>query len=114
MTELKLQTLIDLRACQSQVDLFRTKFGESVDITPELCESVASDFDFEWAALELLKATALAEYRRERDAADAEYQRVMEAAYADYERVSDAAIAEYQRVIAREFARQYIAQGGPQ
>lgn len=101
MTELKLQTLIDLRACQSQVDLFRTKFGESVDIAPELCESVASELDFEWAAENLLKATAYAEY-----------ERVRNAAYAEYERVTDPALAEYERVTASEFARQYIAQGG--
>ena len=101
MAELKLQTLIDLGACQPQVDLSRARFGESVDITPELCESVASELDFEWAAEKLLTPTARKEYRR-----------VMEAAYAECERVTAPAYAEYERVIAREFARQYIAQGG--
>ena len=103
MTELKLQTLVDLGACQPQVDLFRARFGESVDIAPELCESVASELDFAWAAENLLKATAYAEY-----------ERVRNAAYAEYERVTDPALAEYERVTASEFARQYIAQGGPQ
>ena len=125
MTELKLQTLIDLRACREQVDLFRAKFGESVDVTPELCEAVASEFDFCWAARNLLLPTALAEYERVRAPAYAEYERVTAPAYAEYERVRDAAYAECERVrdaayaecdraIAREFARQYIAQGGAQ
>ena len=103
MTELKLQTLIDRGACADQVALFRAKFGESVDVTSELCESVASVFDFEWAARNLLPPAAYAER-----------ERVMAPAYAEYKRVRDAAYAEYMRVIAREFARQYIAQGGCQ
>ena len=125
MTELKLQTLIDRGACQPKADLFRARFGESVDITPELCESVASDFDFEWAAENLLTAPALAEYKRVSDAAvaeykrvtapaRAEYERVRAPACAEYERVTDAAYAECDRAIAREFARQYIAHGGAQ
>ena len=92
MTELKLQTLIDMRACREQVDLFRTKFGESVDVTSELCESVASVFDFEWAARNLLPP----------------------AAYAERERVMAPAYAEYKRVRAIAFAHQYIAHGGAQ
>lgn len=114
MTELKLQTLIDLGACQPQVDLVRARFGESVDITPELCESVASDFDFEWAAENLLTATAYVKCERVRDASYAEYEHVWDADFTEYLRVKIAAHVEYLRVIAREFARQYIAQGGAQ
>ena len=98
MTELKLQTLIDLRACDEQVELFRAKFGESVDITPELCESVASEFDFDWAARNLLPPAALAEFKRVTDAAYAEYRRVRDTAYAEYKRVTAPAYAEYERV----------------
>lgn len=61
---LTLQTLIDKRACPEQVELFRFMFGDSVDVTPELCERVAAQFNFEWAARSLLTGPALAEYER--------------------------------------------------
>ena len=126
MTELKLQTLIDRGACADQVALFRAKFGESVDVTHELCASVASEFDFCWAARNLLPPAAYAEYARVRAPAYAkykrvtapayakykrvtapdyaEYKRVTDAAYAEYERVRDAAYAEYERVRAPAYA----------
>ena len=62
--KLYISQLIDKRACRDQVDFFRSKFGESVDVTPELCASVAAEFDFAWASRRLLSAPALAEYQR--------------------------------------------------
>ena len=49
-------------ACASQVALFRSLFGEEVEITEELCAEHASAFDFDWAARNLLTAAALVEY----------------------------------------------------
>jgi hypothetical protein len=63
---LKLATLIELHACTSQTDLFKERFGESVEITETLCEGVATLFDFDWAARNLLTAPAWAEYQRVR------------------------------------------------
>jgi hypothetical protein len=64
MRTLKLSQLIAANACQWQVDKFRARFGEFVEVTRELCESVANEFDFDWAAANLLSAPARAKYKR--------------------------------------------------
>ena len=53
-----LSTLIVHGACRDQVDLFRTTFGDSVEITPNLCKQYAQSFNYTWAAQHLLSATA--------------------------------------------------------
>jgi hypothetical protein len=108
MRTLKLSQLIAAKACQSQIDKFRARFGESVEVTRELCESVASEFDFDWAAANLLSALARAEYDRVRAAAWAEYARVVALAWDEYVRVRAPAWAEYDRVRAAAFADAYI------
>jgi hypothetical protein len=116
--KLTIQQLIDAKACQSQVDLFRDMFGKSVNITQRLCVSVADKFDFGWAAEKLLKPKAWAEYERVfplawveyervRTSAQAEYERVRTSAQAEYERVRAPAWAEYERVCAKQFAKGY-------
>jgi len=123
MKTLTLQRLIDLGACADQRELFRETFGDSVDVTPELCVSVADKFDWRWAAEHLLSAPAWAEYERatapawaecERVEAPAwaEYERVKALARAEYKRVEAPAWAEYQRVEARTFGELY--EGGAQ
>jgi hypothetical protein len=102
---LTLQQLKNKRACQGQVDLFRQTFGESVEITPALCESVAARFDWNWASANLLTPAASAEYERIQGPAYAEYKRVQGAALAEYERVEGAAYTEYERVCARTFGQ---------
>ena len=104
MRILTLKTLESLDACSRQRYLFRSKFGDSVEITESLCESVASDFDWSWAAQNLLSAPALAEYNRVRAAAWDEYDRVRAAAWDEYDRVCAAALAEYDRVCAPAWA----------
>jgi hypothetical protein len=108
MRTLKLSQLIAAKACQSQVDKFRARFGESVEVTRELCESVASEFDFDWAAANLLSAPARAEYERVTAPAQADYERVTAPAWAEYARVRAPARAEYERVRAAAFADAYI------
>jgi cell division septum initiation protein DivIVA len=116
---LTLATLKKKGACKEQVALFRKMFGKSVEITEALCVEHAAVFSWGWAAENLLKAAALAEYERvtaparaeyERvtAAARAEYERVKAAARAEYERVKAPAWAEYQRVTAATWARAYI------
>ena len=102
--KLHIQTLIDKGACSNQVELFRAMFGESVNVTQELCVSVADKFDFEWTALQLLTPTAQAEYERVRAQAWAEYERVEAPVRAKYERVEAPARAEYERVRASAWA----------
>ena len=88
------------RACQVQLDKFKELFGSKVEITLELCIKHAHDFNFNWAADNLLSASALAEYQRVTASAWAEYQRVTASAYAEYQRVTAPALAEYDRVTA--------------
>src|ERR1035437_4023857 len=59
---LLLSTLITHKACQEQVNLFRKTFGDSVEITPNLCKQHAQSFRFNWAATHLLSAPALKLY----------------------------------------------------
>ena len=109
--KLYISQLIDKRACRDQVDFFRSKFGESVDVTPELCASVAAEFDFSWAARYLLSPPALAEYQRVDASAFAKYLRATATALAECRRVDASALAEYQRATATAFANAYNAMG---
>ena len=104
---LTVQTLIDKGACSSQVELFRSMFGEQVRVTQKLCASVADKFDFIWAASHLLSAPALAEYERACAPARAEYERVRASAWAECDRACAPAWAEYQRARAPAFAKAY-------
>ena len=91
-------------ACTDQVTLFRTLFPKGGTVTRAMCIKYAQDFDFEWAAWNLLSAPARAEYQRVQAPARAEYERVTDAARAEYERVQAPALAEYQRTMAAAFA----------
>jgi hypothetical protein len=105
MAILTLATLKAKGACADQCALFRSKFGDSVDVTPELCVSVAAQFDWGWAACNLLTAPALADYERATAAAWADYDRAKAApARADFERATAAAWADYERARAAAWA----------
>ena len=92
------------RACQVQLDKFKELFGSKVEITLELCIKHAHDFDFNWAADNLLSASALAEYQRVTAPAWTEYNRVTASAWTEYQRVKASALAEYNRVKAPALA----------
>ena len=94
--KLHIQTLIDKGACANQVELFRSTFGDSVNVTQKLCVSVADKFNWAWAAQHLLTPKA-----------NAEYDRVEAPAWAEYKRVTAQAWAEYDRLMARAFAKGY-------
>jgi hypothetical protein len=103
---LTLQTLIDEHACPSQAELFGNTFGDSVEVTPELCLSVADQFDWDWASRNLLfawadydpvRASARADYDRARATALADYDRAGATAWADYVRATAPARADYVR-----------------
>ncbi|MBP8231753.1 MAG: hypothetical protein KAY22_05565 [Rhizorhabdus sp.] len=94
---LTLADLVRVGACSQARERFAELFGESVNVTAELAERYASDFDFGFAARAFLSAPALAEYERIRAAALAEYKRVTAPAFAEYERIRVAALAEYRR-----------------
>src|SRR3990167_6362790 len=100
-------TLLQLQgqgACSEYLEKFRAAYGDQVEITVVLCIQQAAQWDWDWAAIHLLTAPALAEYERVRATAGAEYQRVRATAGEEYERVTATAVAEYQRVEAPALA----------
>jgi len=123
MTKITYQTIAGKLACKNQLDAFRALFGESVDITPELCVTHAFAFDWDWAGDNLLSPTARAEYDRASASARAEHQRASAsasararteyarataAAWAEYNRARATALAEYNRARATAWANAYI------
>ncbi len=127
MKTITLKRLKELGACADELLKFEQLFGAEVAVTEEAFVKHYQDFNFNWAANNLLSAHALvdyerviahalADYERVRDAALAEYDRVsdpvwdecmrvIDPASAEYERVRDAAWAEYRRVRAITFCR---------
>ena len=95
---LHINRLIENDACGEQVELFRSTFGDSVDVTAELAVEMAGKFDITWAAENLLSASAWAEYDRVMAPALTEYYRVMASARAEYDKVTAFAWAEYDKV----------------
>ena len=59
------------KACAEQADKFRDLFPDGVVLTEALCVSHASDFDFGWAAENLLSARARKAYEKARASAPA-------------------------------------------
>ena len=120
MTILTLQTLIDAEACRDQRDIFERRFGQQVDVTPELCVSVAPLFDWEWAAENLLSADAYKAYLDATEDAPARkayldatapalkaYRDATAAARKAYRDAAAAALKAYRGVAAAAFGRAY-------
>jgi hypothetical protein len=92
--------LADVRACSEQVDLFRSLFPTGVVVSRQTCLSVADQFDWSWAAENLLSQPTRAEY-----------EKVDQPTRAEYEKVDQPTRAEYQKVCAGAFAEAAIAHG---
>jgi hypothetical protein len=125
---LKLQQLVDLDACVDQVDLFRRTFGDSVDVTPDLCERYAAEFDWGWAAKHFLTERAYEAYdaaerplmeayeaarRPLMEAYEAARRPLMEAyeAYEAYEAARRPLQEAYEAARARTFGELYVSEG---
>ncbi len=78
---LTLETLKLMNACYGQALLFQELFGDSVEITPELCIKHANDFDYNWAARNLLSKTGYDKYLIEKNAAWDKYRSEKNAAW---------------------------------
>jgi hypothetical protein len=112
---LTLQTLVQKGVCPSQRKLFKKLFGNSVNITPELCAGVAKQFNWDWAAKYLLSAKAWAAYTAASATACAEYRAAIAPAWAAYEAATaayEAATAAY-RAAAAEVDAEYRAATAP-
>ena len=78
---IELKTLKELGACSEQVELFEKLFGDSVEVTEELCLKHAGDFNWNFAR-QLLSGPAWAEYDKVCGLARAEYDKVCGPAWA--------------------------------
>ena len=54
MKTITLQQLRDHNACASQIALFQKYFGSEVELTPEVVQKYAQEFDIYWCAQNLL------------------------------------------------------------
>jgi hypothetical protein len=92
-----LTMLNDAGACSDQGDLFKSLYGDSVNVTVARAKKVAHKFNWEFA-VRFLDEQGRAEYERIKGAAWAEYQRIEGPALAEYKRIKGAALAEYERI----------------
>ena len=87
-------------ACANQVAEFARRFGDEVEVTEQVCVSVASVFNWDWAARHFLTAAAWAAYREAKAAAWAAYDEATAAAGAAYDEATAAAGAAYREATA--------------
>ena len=69
-------------ACESQCERFAALFPEGVEVTEALCIKHADEFNWDWAAQHLLRASASAEYEHVEASALAEYERAKASVFA--------------------------------
>jgi hypothetical protein len=104
------------RACLDKQRLFKKLFGDSVDVTEELCIQHARDFDWSWAARSLLndaaqlacdeaEAAACAAYNAAVASAWTAYSAAVAPARAAYDEAEASACAAYNEATARAFWR---------
>lgn len=103
--------LIEHNACEAQINLFKERFKESVDITEDLAASVANVFDVCWVSNNLLSPTAKIEYKGLCAPAWTDYKGLCEAALKDYAKVCAPAWAEYERLSGIAFEAQAEGSG---
>ena len=97
MTTITVRQLIDAGACKPEVNIFRWRYGDSVEVTEEAAAAVANDFDWDWAAKNFLTLDAYPKYHR-----------VSEHAWEEHRRGDRSSWPEFQRVRATCFARLYM------
>ena len=69
-------------ACADQAAEFARRFGDGVEVTEQVCVSVASVFDWDWAARHFLTAAAEAAYSEATAPARAAYREATARAFA--------------------------------
>jgi hypothetical protein len=81
-------------ACQDQIDLFAQLFPDGVHVTVEAAVAVAGQFDWDWAARNLLSKKGMAAYEAAKAPAWAAYEAAEAPAWAAYEAATAPAWAE--------------------
>ena len=91
--KITLKQLKDARACEDQRKLFEQTFGQSVEVTEELCRTYAQKFDFSWASVRLLNDNQ----RKAYDEACASYQKAFYKAIAPHEKAYREAVDSHEK-----------------
>ena len=107
MCRITMQHLIDAGACREAKIRFRELFGESVEVTEEAAAAVAREFNWNWAAVNLLSEPARATYWRVSRVSLEKYLLARHVAEVEG-RGFVAEWTEYRRVAATCFARLYM------
>ena len=120
MKTITIDMLYALDACQTEVSRFIRLFGQSVEVTPEACAAVAGQFNWGWAAFNLLPSPLWDEYARQHAPLWHEYVRQCNPLWDEhnrqcaplwdtYDRQCAPLLAEYDRQCAALFAALYLA-----
>lgn len=107
---LLLSTLVQPEVCSGQVDLFKQTFGDSVEVTTELCKKYASDFDWSWAASNLISASAQKIYDETCAPARKVCNEICASAWKIYDETCTSAWKIYYETRAETFANLYIGE----
>jgi hypothetical protein len=103
-------TLRTAGACQEQRELFRQLFPKGTEVTEELCVRHAQDFDWEWAAENLLDYAAWKAYRAAETSAWRVYTDTMASAWEVYDDTRASAETAYTDTMASAFAKAWLSQ----
>ena len=93
--KITLKQLEKLGACELQVLKFREFFGDSVEVTQELCLEHANAFNWCWVAIKLASAGALKEFRRAIADELMELNRALDVAHERYSQITVSALEAY-------------------
>ena len=99
--KITVKQLIALKACASQVRVFRRLFGSSASVTLANCiKAGRAGLDFDWAARCLLPAPAWDAYRKAKATAWDAYQKAIATAWDAYLKARAPAWDAYEKAIA--------------
>jgi len=99
--KITVKQLIEKQACAKQVKVFRKLFGASVTITLANCRKAGwAGLDFNWAAQNLLPATALEAYQKAKAPALKAYQKAIATAWNSRRKAIATVLKAYEKAIA--------------
>ena len=100
-------TLRDLRrmgACFGQTELFKSLFGEEVEMTRENVLQYGAQFELSWLASKIMSEAQYADYKIRRAPLDADYESKRVSLFTDYESKRAPLFADYESKRAPLFA----------
>lgn len=106
---LTLATLLERGACHKGVERFKRLFGDSVEVTEELCRKHAQTVDWDWAAECFLSSKALAAYQAMMTPALAAHHAAAVRAWAAHQAAGKAALAAYKAAVVPAQAAYQVA-----